>query len=137
MVSVGDAALDFTAPLTDIDDDIESFTFSESLDDASIVLALFPAAFTGTYTTEMYTFYDQMTNFEDVGATVYGINIDMPLMLTKFAEQNDLDFGLTGDANREFADTCDMAMDFVGLDVNRMAKRAVSIVDGDDKVIYA
>ncbi|ELK53715.1 MULTISPECIES: redoxin domain-containing protein [Haloferax] len=137
MVSVGDAAPDFTAPLTDIDGDIESFTLSENLDDAPIVLAFFPAAFTGTCTTEMCTFRDQMANFEDVGATVYGISIDTPFTLTEFAEQNGLNFGLISDTNRELVDAYDVTMDFADLGVNRVAKRAVFVVDGDGEVTYA
>ena len=135
MVSVGDDAPDFTAPLAD--GDIESFTLSENLDAAPVVLAFFPAAFTGTCTTEMCTFRDQMANFEDVGATVYGVSIDTPFTLNEFRAQNDLNFGLVSDTNREIVDAYDVSMDFAGLGVRNLAKRAVFVVDDDGEITYA
>ncbi|AFK18888.1 redoxin domain-containing protein [Haloferax mediterranei ATCC 33500] len=136
MVSVDDTAPDFTAPLTDIDGDIELFTLSEHLDEAPIVLAFFPAAFTGVCTTEMCTFRDQMANFEDIGATVYGVSIDTPFTLSEFAEKNNLNFGLISDTNRELVDAYDVEMDFADLGVNRVAKRSVFVVNGDGEITY-
>ncbi|MFA1610462.1 redoxin domain-containing protein [Halobellus rubicundus] len=135
MVSVGDEAPDFTAPLAD--GDVGSFTLSDHLDEAPVVLAFFPAAFTGTCTTEMCTFRDQMANFEDVGATVYGISIDTPFTLNEFRDQNDLNFGLVSDTNREIIDAYDVSMDFADLGVRDVAKRAVFVVDGSGTVTYA
>jgi peroxiredoxin len=134
MVSVGDDAPDFTAPLAD--GDVGSFTLSEHLEEAPIVLAFFPAAFTGTCTTEMCTFRDQMANFEDVGAAVYGISIDTPFTLNEFREQNELNFGLLSDTNREVIDAYDISMDFADLGVRNVAKRAVFVVDGSGTVTY-
>ncbi|ELZ82785.1 redoxin domain-containing protein [Haloferax larsenii] len=136
MVSVGDTAPDFTAPKTDIDGDIEEFTLSENLDDAPIVLAFFPAAFTGVCTTEMCTFRDQMANFDDVGATVYGISIDTPFTLSEFAEKNDLNFDLISDTNRNIIDAFGIDMDFADLGVYNVAKRAVFVVNADGEVTY-
>jgi len=134
MVSVGDDAPDFTAPLAD--GDVGSFTLSEHLEEAPIVLAFFPAAFTGTCTTEMCTFRDQMANFEDVGAAVYGISIDTPFTLNEFREQNELNFGLLSDTNREVIDAYDISMDFADLGVRNVAKRAVFVIDGSGTVTY-
>ncbi|WP_311170978.1 redoxin domain-containing protein [Halobellus ordinarius] len=134
MVSVGDDAPDFTAPLAD--GSVNSFTLSEHLDEAPLVLAFFPAAFTGTCTTEMCTFRDRMANFEDIGATVYGISIDTPFTLNEFRDQNDLNFGLISDTNRELVDAYDVSMDFADLGVRNVAKRAVFVVDGDGTVTY-
>ncbi|WP_144901817.1 redoxin domain-containing protein [Halobellus captivus] len=135
MVSVGDDAPDFTAPLAN--GDLESFTLSENLDDEPVVLAFFPAAFTGTCTTEMCTFRDQMANFEDVGAAVYGVSIDTPFTLNEFRAQNDLNFGLISDNNREIIDAYDVSMDFADLGVYDLAKRAVFVVDSDGEITYA
>ncbi|WP_363465789.1 redoxin domain-containing protein [Halogeometricum borinquense] len=135
MVDVGDDAPDFTAPLAD--GDVESFTLSEHLDEAPIVLAFFPAAFTSTCTTEMCTFRDRMANFEDIGATVYGVSIDTPFTLNEFRDQNDLNFALISDTNRELIHEYDVAMDFDSLGVHNVAKRAVFVVDTDGTVSYA
>ncbi|WP_336022021.1 peroxiredoxin [Halobellus salinisoli] len=135
MVSVGDDAPDFTAPLAN--GDVESFTLSETLGDEPVVLAFFPAAFTGTCTTEMCTFRDRLANFEDVGAEVYGVSIDTPFTLNEFREQNDLNFGLLSDSNREIIDAYGVSMDFADLGVYNLAKRAVFVVDDDGEVTYA
>ena len=54
MVDGGDDTPDFTALFAN--GDIDSFTLSEHFDDAPVVLAFFPGAFTNVCTTEMCTF---------------------------------------------------------------------------------
>ena len=134
MVSVGDDAPDFTVPLAH--GSIDSFTLSEHLDEAPLVLAFFPAAFTPTCTTEMCTFRDRLSEFEAIDATVYGVSIDTPFTLNEFREQNGLNFGLLGDSNREVVDAYGVSMDFEAYGVDNVAKRAVVIVDADGTVTY-
>jgi peroxiredoxin len=134
MVDTGDEAPDFTVPLAD--GDVGTFTLSEHLDEAPLVLAFFPAAFTSTCTTEMCTFRDRMDEFEAVDATMYGVSIDTPFTLNEFRRQNDLDFSLLSDSNRELVHAYDVATDFTSAGVRDVAKRAVFVVDGDGEVTY-
>jgi len=133
MVDIGDEAPDFTAPLAN--GDVEAFTLSERLNEAPIVLAFFPAAFTNTCTTEMCTFRDQLANFEDVGATVYGVSVDLPYTLNEFRRQNDLNFGLISDERRELIEAYGVAEAWEPRDI-RVAKRAVFVVDADGRITY-
>jgi len=136
MVTTGDAAPDFTAPLAN--GDIEEFTLSERLeDDAPIVLAFFPGAFTSVCTTEMCTFQDRLATFNDLDASVYGVSRDSPFTLNEFRAQNDLEFGLLSDYNKEVVDDYDIEMDFADLGVYGVAKRSVFVVDGDGEVVYS
>lgn len=135
MVSEGDVAPDFTAPLAD--GDVTTFTLSENLEDGPVVLAFFPAAFTGTCTTEMRTFESELDSFEAVGATVYGVSVDLPFALNEFREQEGLSFGIISDAEKELIGDYDVAMDFGGVGVERVAKRAVFVVDEDGTITYA
>ncbi len=136
MVTTGDAAPDFTAPLAN--GDIEEFTLSERLsDEAPIVLAFFPGAFTSVCTTEMCAFQDRLADFNDLDATVYGISRDSPFTLNEFREQNGLEFGLISDYNKEVTNDYGIAMDFADLGVYGVAKRAVFVVDGDGEITYA
>ncbi|WP_435335686.1 redoxin domain-containing protein [Haloarchaeobius sp. TZWWS8] len=136
MVEVGDDAPDFTVPLAN--SDVDSFTLSERLDEeAPIVLAFFPGAFTGVCTTEMCTFQDQLVGFEDVGASVYGISVDSPFALNEFRDKNDLSFGLLSDFEKEVIDDYDVRMDFADLGVYGVAKRSVFVVDGDGQVTWS
>ena len=135
MVSVGDDAPEFTAPLAN--GSIDSFTLSDRLAEAPLVLAFFPAAFTPTCTAEMCTFRDRLSEFERIDATVYGVSIDTPFTLNEFRDRNDLNFGLVGDSNREAVDAYDVSMDFDAYGVDRVAKRAVFVIDRDGVVTYA
>ncbi|MFB6107795.1 MAG: redoxin domain-containing protein [Haloplanus sp.] len=133
MVDVGDDAPDFTAPLAN--GDVETVTLSESLDDGPVVLAFFPAAFTGVCTTEMCTFRDEMADFEDVDATVLGVSVDLPFTHNEFRRQNDLNFGLVSDHDRSIVEEYGVSMSFTGHDIE-VAKRSVFVVDGDGTVTY-
>jgi len=135
MVSEGDSAPDFTAPLAD--GDIGEFTLSDRLDEAPLVLAFFPGAFTSVCSHEMTEFRDRMESFESMGATVYGISVDSPFALNEFRDKLDLDFGLISDADKEIIEAYDIGMDFAELGVHDVAKRAVFVVNGDGEVTYA
>ncbi|ARS91622.1 redoxin domain-containing protein [Natrarchaeobaculum aegyptiacum] len=135
MTATGDAAPDFTAPLAN--GDVDSFTLEERLDEAPIVLAFFPGAFTGVCTNEMCTFQDRLSAFEDVDAAVYGVSRDSPFALNEFRDQNDLEFGLVSDFNGEIIDEYDVEMHFDDLGVYGVAKRSVFVVDGDGEITYS
>ncbi|MFC4449566.1 redoxin domain-containing protein [Halorussus aquaticus] len=134
MVEVGDDAPDFTAPLAN--GDVTEFTFSDHFDEAPVVLAFFPGAFTGVCTTEMATFEQRLDEFEDEGATVYGVSVDAPFSLNEFRDQEDLSFGLVSDSNKEIIDAYDVEMDFADMGYYGVAKRSVFVVDGDGTVVY-
>lgn len=134
MTSKGDVAPDFTAPLAN--GDIDSFTLSEHLDDAPLVIAFFPGAFTSVCSHEMKTFQERLAEFEDAGATVLGISIDSPFTLNEFRDQLGLSFDLLSDTNRNVIETWDLAMDFDDLGVHNVAKRAVFVVNGDQEIVY-
>jgi peroxiredoxin len=135
MVDVGDSAPDFTAPLAN--GDVDSFTLSEHFEEAPLVLAFFPAAFTGTCTNEMTTFQDRLAAFQDAGAAVYGLSVDSPFALNEFRDKHDLTFGLISDADKEVIADYGISMDFAAMGVHDLAKRSVFVVDGDGVVQYA
>lgn len=136
MVSTGDTAPDFTAPLAT--GDIESVTLSDRLaGEAPIVLAFFPGAFTSVCTSEMCAFQDRLAAFNDLDATIYGISRDSPFTLNEFRDQNDLEFGLISDYNKEIIDDYGVAMDFADLGVYGVAKRSVFVINAGGEITYA
>ncbi|MFC5365526.1 redoxin domain-containing protein [Salinirubrum litoreum] len=137
MVDVGDHAPDFTAPLAHGDDDVGSFTLSERLDEAPLVLAFFPGAFTSTCSHELTTFQARLSAFADAGGTVYGISVDSPFAQNAFREQLGLTYGLVSDANRELIEAYDVTMAWKKYGLDAVAKRAVFVVDGDGEITYA
>ena len=135
MVETGDTAPDFTAPLAN--GDVDSFTLSEHLDEAPLVLAFFPGAFTSVCSHEMTEFRDRMSEFEAAGATVYGLSVDSPFALNAFRDDLELNFDLISDAEKDVIDDYAVEMDFADLGVYNVAKRSVFVVDADGEVRYA
>ncbi|MFC6723888.1 redoxin domain-containing protein [Halobium palmae] len=135
MTDTGDDAPDFTAPF--VRDDIGPEALSENLDEeAPVVLAFFPGAFTAVCTEEMCTFEDELAAFEDVGATVYGVSVDTPFALQEFKSRNELSFPLVSDTNKELVDDYGVRTDFEDLGYYGVAERAVFVVDDDGEVTY-
>jgi len=135
MVSVGDEAPDFTAPLAN--GDVAEMTLSDAVARGPVVLAFFPGAFTSVCSHEMESFDDRLGELADAGATVYGVSIDTPFAQNAFRDKLGLGFELVSDNDREIIDAYDIAMDFTALGVHDLAKRAVFVVDEDRTVTYA
>lgn len=136
MVSEGDDAPEFTAPMAQADGGIDEVGLEDLVDDGPAVLAFFPGAFTSVCTHEMVTFRDRLDNLTEEGASLYGVSVDSPFSLQEFAEQNDLEFPLISDTNKELIDAYDVAMDFADLGFEGVAKRAVFVVDESGTVTY-
>lgn len=136
MVDVGDPAPDFTAPLAN--GEVSEFTFSEAFpDDAPVVLAFFPGSFTSVCSHEMETFQDRLAEFENAGATLYGVSVDLPFSQNVFRDDLGLDFDLVSDTSRTIVEAYDAKMDFGHLGLHDVAKRSVFVVDQDMTTTYA
>lgn len=136
MVSDGDTAPDFTAPVAT--GDVETVTLTEALsDEAPIVLAFFPGAFTSVCSHEMQTFEERLDDIDAAGGTVYGVSIDTPFSLNEFRDQLSLSFDLISDTEKELIDAYDVETDFADVGIDRIAQRAVFVVDEEQTVTYA
>lgn len=104
----------------------------------TVVLAFFPAAFTGVCTKELCTFRDSLAAFNDVGASVLGICVDAPFSNAAFAEKNGLNFPILSDYDRKAVRAFDIAHDdFAGMAGYTAAKRSVFVIDGEGVIRYA
>lgn len=133
-ITDGDRAPDFSVPLAN--GGVDSFTLSERLDEAPLVLAFFPGAFTSTCRREMRTFQDRLGEFEAAGGSVYGVSVDSPFALDEFREKHDLAFGLVSDFGKDVVDDYGVRGDLPNYGVYGVARRAVFVVDGDQRVTY-
>ena len=131
MVSVGDAAPDFTLTATDK----SKVTLSDH-QGQRVVLAFYPAAFTGVCTTEMCAFRDSMASLNDAGATVFGVSVDSPFANGAFAKENGLEFTLLSDVHRTMISEYGLTHDNFVIDGYTTATRAVVIVEADGTVGY-
>ena len=123
-VAVGARAPDFT--LTN--QDRQPVTLSDELRKGPVVLAFFPAAFSGVCTTEMCTFRDSMSELGKVKGNVLGVSTDTFFTLKAWADAQKLDFPLLSDYNKEVIARYGVVNpDMIGL--KNIAKRAVFVID--------
>ena len=128
-VDVGSKAPDFTLP----NQDRESVTLSDELKKGPVVLAFFPAAFSGVCTTEMCTFRDSASELNKAAARVLGVSVDTFFAQKAWADQQKLDFPLLSDFNKEVIRKYGVVNpDMIGL--KDIAKRAVFVIDRDGTV---
>jgi peroxiredoxin len=98
-----------------------------------VVLAFFPAAFSGVCQKELCTFRDSMAQFNKASAQVFGISTDTFFSLKAFQDQQKLNFPLLSDYNKDVIRSYGVFNeDMIGL--KGIAKRAVFVVDKDGVV---
>ena len=132
-VEVGMAAPDFSL----FDADRKATSLSD-FRGKNVVLAFYPGAFTGVCTTEMCTFRDRMDGLNSLNAQVLGISVDGAFAQKAFSDQNNLNFPLLSDFQREAVNQYDLAIsNFAGMEGYTASKRAVYVVDGEGVVRYA
>lgn len=136
MVEIGDTAPEFTAPVAT--GDVEPMTLSNRLgEEAPIVLAFFPGAFTSVCTTEMRTFEKRLDAFEAHGATVYGVSTDSPFSLNEFRDANDLSFDLISDFDKELVESYGISTDIEDIGVYGIPTRSVFVIDATGTITYS
>jgi peroxiredoxin len=129
--TVGQKAPDFKL----MNDKREEVTLS-SQKGHPVVLAFFPAAFTGVCTKELCTFRDSMAKLNSANAQVYGISVDTSFSLAEFKKQQNLNFPLLSDFNKEAIQAYGVFNpDMIGL--KGIAKRSTFVIDKDGVVRYA
>jgi peroxiredoxin len=98
-----------------------------------VVLAFFPAAFSGVCTKELCTFRDSMARLNSAQAQVYGISVDTFFTLKAFQDAQGYNFPLLSDFNKQaIRDYGVYNEDMIGL--KGIAKRAVFVIDKDGVV---
>ena len=103
----------------------------------NILLLFFPLAFTGVCTKELCSIRDNIAAYKDANAVVYGISVDSPQTLTKFKEEQGLNFSLLSDFNKEVSTAYGAIYDsFIGW-MKGVSKRSAFVVDKEGVIRYA
>jgi len=134
MVTTGDTAPTFTATVGTSDH--ESFDLADHLGDGPVVLAFFPGAFTPPCTNEMVALQEHLGDFEDAGATVFGVSADSPFSQGAFREEHGIEFDLVSDMSGEAIRAYDLEIDIADLGLHGIANRAVFVLDADGTVTF-
>jgi glutaredoxin-dependent peroxiredoxin len=108
-----------------------------SLRGKKVILAFYPAAFTGVCQKEVCAFRDALADLNNANATVLGISVDAPFANAAFAEKNALNFALLSDYSRAAVNAYGVAHnDFAGMPGYTAAKRSVFVVNEEGTVTY-
>ncbi len=103
----------------------------------NLVILFFPLAFTGVCTTELCTVRDNLNVYTSLNADVVGISVDSLFSLGKFKEEQQYNFPLLSDFNKETSQAYGTFYDEFVLDMKGVARRAAFVVDKDGMVQYA
>lgn len=127
-LKVGDMAPDFTLPSTQGG----TVTLSSFRGKQTVVLAFFPAAFTGGCTKEMQTYQLGLDKFKGTDAAVFGVSEDNTPSQREFAKQLGLSFPLLSDfATRKTAEEYGVLVPDIGV-----ANRVTLVIDKRGRISY-
>ena len=103
----------------------------------NLVILFFPLAFTGVCTTELCSVRDNLNVYTSLNADVVGISVDSLFSLGKFKEEQQYNFPLLSDFNKETSQAYGAFYDEFVLDMKGVARRAAFVVDKVGVVQYA
>ncbi|QGW27318.1 redoxin domain-containing protein [Phnomibacter ginsenosidimutans] len=131
-VTVGQAAPNFTLFNTE-----KQPVSLEQYKGKNVLILFFPLAFTGVCTTELCNIRDNIGVYNNANAEVLGISVDSLFTLGKFKEEQNLNFQLLSDFNKDTAAAYGALYENFVLDMRGVAKRSAFIVDKDGNIAYA
>jgi glutaredoxin-dependent peroxiredoxin len=131
-IETGSKAPDFTL----FDSDKKEVTLSAQQGN-NILLLFFPLAFTSVCTTELCAVRDNLSWYNAVNAKVFGISVDALQTLARFKEEQQLNFTLLSDFNKEISRLYDSIYEMFGYNMKGVSKRSAFVIDKEGIVRYA
>jgi len=123
-ISVGDKAPNFKLYNSD-----KKEVALEDFKGQNVVLLFFPLAFTGVCTTELCTMRDNIADYQGLNAQILAVSVDSLFTLDKFKAEQNLNFPLLSDFNKEISSAYDsLYADFV-LGMKGVSKRSAFVID--------
>ncbi len=131
-IEVGQPAPDFTL----YDSGKKQVTLSEQRGH-NVLLLFFPLAFTSTCTKELCSVRDNIAWYNNVDAKVYGISVDALHTLARYKEDQQLNFTLLSDFNKDVSALYDTIYEMFGYNMRGVSKRSAFVIDKQGIVRYA
>lgn len=131
-IQIGQAAPDFTL----YDSHKHSVTLSEQRGH-NVLLLFFPLAFTSVCTAELCAVRDNYKLYEDLDAKVFGISVDSLYTLNRYKQEQNLNFSLLSDFNKEVSKQYGSLYEKFGYGMLGVSKRAAFLIDREGVVQYA
>lgn len=111
-----------------------------SLDDfkgQNVVLLFFPQSFTGVCTEELCSTRDDIAFYQNLNANILAISVDSVFTLEKFKQEQNLNFPLLSDFNKEVSRAYEALYEDWILNMKGVSKRSAFVIDGDGVIRYA
>ena len=131
-IQVGQQAPDFTL-FSDEKKEIKLSNYKGK----NVVLNFFPAAFTSTCTAQLCDARDNMKKYENLNAQILGISVDSVFTLAKYKAENDYNFPLLSDFNKNVSKEYDAFIEKFLLGMKGVSARATFVIDTEGVVVYA
>lgn len=131
-VEIGQPAPDFTL----YDSTRNKVTLSD-LRGQNVLLLFFPLAFTSTCTAELCSVRDNISFYNGVNAKVFGISVDSLHTLAKYKADQNLNFTLLSDFNKEVSSLYGSLYETFGYNMKGVSKRSAFVIDGKGIIRYA
>ena len=105
---------------------------------SNVVVLFFPLAFTSVCTVELCSVRDNIASYNNANAKVFGISIDSLYTLGKFKAEQNLNFPLLSDFNRDAAKAYSVLYEtFPAFEMQGVSKRAAFVIDKEGVIQYA
>ncbi len=130
-LTAGQQAPDFTL----FDSQKKEITLSE-LKGQPVLLLFFPLAFTSTCTTELCSVRDNIGWYNNINAKVFGISVDALQTLAKYKEDQQLNFTLLSDFNKDVSRLYESIYEQFGYNMKGVSKRSAFVIDKEGIIQY-
>ncbi|MEZ4932889.1 MAG: redoxin domain-containing protein [Saprospiraceae bacterium] len=104
---------------------------------SNVVLLFFPQSFTGVCTTELCNTRDDIAFYQNLDAQVLAVSVDSVFTLGKFKEDQNLNFPLLSDFNKETSRAYDALYEDWILGMKGVSKRSAFVIDKGGVIRYA
>ena len=131
-IQVGQTAPDFTL----FDSSKQLVTLSEQRG-SNVLLLFFPLAFTSVCTAELCSVRDNFKTWEGMNARVFGISVDSLYTLARYKEDQNLNFPLLSDFNKDVSKSYGSLYEKFGYGMQGVSKRSAFLIDKEGVVQYA
>ncbi len=103
----------------------------------NLVVLFFPMAFTSVCTTELCSMRDSIGDYNQMGTDVVAISVDSPFTLDKFKSEQNLNFPLLSDFNKEASQAYGSMYENFVLGLKGVSKRSAFVIDSKGTIQYA
>ena len=130
-IEIGQPAPDFT-----LYDSTKNKISLSDMKGQNVLILFFPLAYTSTCTAELCSIRDNISFYNNVNAKVFGISVDSLHTLAKYKADQNLNFTLLSDFNKDVSSSYGSLYEMFGYNMKGVSKRSAFVIDKDGIVRY-